>query len=72
MNSFQDDEYEVGSLYNFGSKKQNLNHLINFQFEPRPFSVNKGRGPNHQMPRKRNEMMIRRPKYSKEQYLQAK
>jgi hypothetical protein len=29
------DEFEVGSLYKAGSKKQSLNHLLNFQFAPR-------------------------------------
>jgi len=31
----EEDEFELGSLYNIGSKKQNLNHLLNFQFAPR-------------------------------------
>ncbi len=73
---FQADEFEVGSLFNYGSKKQSLNHLLNFQFEPRNFAgsknINLGRGSNPHMSRKRNDPMTRRPKYSKEQYLQAK
>jgi len=31
----EEEEFELGSLYNPGSKKQNLNHLLNFQFAPR-------------------------------------
>ena len=28
-----EDEFEVGSVFNSGSKKQNISHLMNFQFE---------------------------------------
>jgi len=62
----KDDEFEVGSVFNAGSKKQNLNHLLNFQFEPRgnhgKKNLGKGRGRN---------FSDGRPKYNKEQYLQA-
>jgi len=38
-NNFQkvmkEDEFEAGSIFNPGSKKQNLSHLLNFQYEPR-------------------------------------
>merc|ERR1719150_2354199 len=61
-----EDEFEVGSVFKSGSKKQNISHLLNFQFEPRSS-------------RKHQEMLLRRrnvsggvkPKYNKEQYLQA-
>jgi hypothetical protein len=62
------DEFEVGSLFNYGSKKQSLTHLINFQFEPRNFATNNSRN----IARKGNQPMTRRQKYNKEQYLQAK
>jgi len=61
------DEFEVGSLFNYGSKKQSLTHLINFQFEPRNFATNNSRN----IARKGNQPMTRRQKYNKEQYLQA-
>jgi hypothetical protein len=61
-----EDEFEVGSVFKSGSKKQNISHLLNFQFEPRSS-------------RKHQELLLRRrnvsggvkPKYNKEQYLQA-
>lgn len=67
----QADEFEVGSLFNYGSKKQSLNHLLNFQFEPRNFVGQRNRGSTGPISRKRNDPLKRRPKYSKEQYLQA-
>ena len=36
-----EDEFEVGSVFNSGSKKQNISHLMNFQFEPRGSQTNK-------------------------------
>lgn len=65
-----EDEFEVGSVFNPGSKKQNYSHLLKFEFEPRGSSKNKKNhheGNNH---RRGNE--ARRPRYNKEQYLQAK
>ena len=35
-----EDEFEVGSVFNSGSKKQNISHLMNFQFEPRGSQTN--------------------------------
>jgi hypothetical protein len=69
----QEDEFEVGSVFNPGSKKQNLNHLLNFQFEPKGHKNKKLGGPassggGHL--RQRNNS-YKRPKYNKEQYLQA-
>jgi len=61
-----EDEFEVGSVFNAGSKKQNLNHLLNFQFEPRSSRKQQG-GKN----RRRNVSGAKKPKYNKEQYLQA-
>ena len=42
-----EDEFEVGSVFNSGSKKQNISHLMNFQFEPRGSQTNKKSGSNH-------------------------
>ena len=39
-----EDEFEVGSVFNSGSKKQNISHLMNFQFEPRGSQTNKKSG----------------------------
>jgi len=69
----QEDEFEVGSVFNAGSKKQNLNHLLNFQFEPRGTSSKK-RNNYHQGSGSRVRKFSDsrgRPKYNKEQYLQA-
>lgn len=60
-----DDEFEVGSVFNPGSKKQNLNHLLNFQFEPRDAKT-KRFNMHH-----RSNGGGNKPKYNKEQYLQA-
>lgn len=68
------DEFEAGSVFHPGSKKQNLNHLLNFQFERRG---QKQGGQNHQgnraygNQRKRAQDYVAKPKYIKEQYLQA-
>ncbi|KAI4495232.1 hypothetical protein M0804_001433 [Polistes exclamans] len=67
---------EFGSVMAQGSKKQNLNHLLNFHYEPRDMrsgsdtwrvgSVNKGnRNSNRWLP------PVQRHKYNKEQFLQA-
>lgn len=67
------DEFEAGSVFHPGSKKQNLNHLLNFQFEPR----GQKQGQNHQgraayqRGKKRAQDYAPKPKYIKEQYLQA-
>ena len=77
-----DDDFEVESVFRSGSKKQNLSHLLQFQFEPRGTSgrdLRRGeRGRNGRNAaaaaygaRKRKDS-YRRPKYNKEQYLQAK
>ena len=76
-----DDDFEVESVFRSGSKKQNLSHLLKFQFEPRGTSdrdIRRGeRGRNGRNAaanyggRKRKDS-YRRPKYNKEQYLQAK
>ena len=66
-----EDEFEVGSVFNAGSKKQSLNHLLNFQFEPRSGSgSSNSRTKHHGKNRQRN--VSTKTKYNKEQYLQAK
>ena len=72
----KEDEFEAGSIFNPGSKKQNLSHLLNFQYEPRG-SKNKVNSNNHSTyqagaTRKGFGHYPPRPRYNKEQYLQAK
>ena len=67
----KEDEFEVGSVFNAGSKKQNLNHLLNFQFEPRGSKSKNHQGSSGSRVRKFSDSKGR-PKYNKEQYLQAK
>ena len=62
------DECEAGSLYNSGSKKQNMNHLLNFQYQRRGTNKYERGGWTRNADRER----VVRPKYIKEQYLQAK
>lgn len=65
-----DFEIEMNSVYLPGSKKQNLNHLLNFNYAPRdrndPMKYqrtgNNGKGLRY----------AKHAKYNKEQYLQAK
>jgi hypothetical protein len=65
---------EYGSLFSGGSKKQNLNHLLNFHYEPRGEAVPASR----QYHLKQNNystkalMATQTHKYNKEQFLQAK
>lgn len=66
-----DFEIELNSVYLPGSKKQNLNHLLNFNYAPRERAdptmymrsgnINKG-----------HHTYVKRVKYNKEQFLQAK
>jgi hypothetical protein len=78
------DEFEVGSLYKAGSKKQSLNHLLNFQFAPRAGSENHhpngGRGGSGAARFSKNRFRgggggatqhAGRSTYRKEHYLQA-
>ncbi|XP_060814402.1 E3 ubiquitin-protein ligase RNF10 isoform X1 [Bombus pascuorum] len=68
---------EPGSVVAQGSKKQNLNHLLNFHYEPREMRGGSGTW-NHGksikgLPRNSNRCLprVQRHKYSKEQFLQA-
>ena len=65
----QVDEFEAGSVFHPGSKKQNLNHLLNFKYETRGHENRNYRGDRHKSKR---DFGLPRPKYIKEQYLQAK
>lgn len=66
-----DYEIEMNSVYTPGSKKQNLNHLLNFNYVPREdsHSVFGRYGKSGGNFKKGN---IKKTKYNKEQYLQAK
>ncbi|XP_026686327.1 RING finger protein 10 [Diaphorina citri] len=81
-----EDEPELGSLYSPGSKKQSLNHLLNFQYAP-PSSYGAGggrssygnrsqsRGTDYSMGYNNFLMQslasVHKHKYNKEQFLQA-
>lgn len=63
-----DNEPELGSVFLPGSKKQSLNHLLNFVYTPRDVV---------QTERDRNKgckqlMVTKKHKYNKEHFLQAK
>ncbi|KAH8297574.1 hypothetical protein KR054_003331 [Drosophila jambulina] len=58
-----DFEHELNSVYAQGSKKQNLNHLLNFHCVPRELE----RGHHHQ----HHGLGLRKQRYNKEQFLQA-
>lgn len=64
-----DFEIELNSVYLPGSKKQNLNHLLNFNYAPRD------RNDSSTYQRSGNNTKcgyVKRIKYNKEQFLQAK
>jgi len=66
----EEDEIEIGSVFKSGSKKQNLNHLLNFKkYEPRNSGSNNHRG-GHDRRRKAKPTgpVIT---YTREQYLAA-
>jgi len=70
----------MGSIQTPGSKKQNLNHLLNFHFAPRPSQLNAPGSwhsyNTHQGGTWRSQKTPvsagARPKFNKEQFLQAK
>lgn len=66
-----DFEFELNSVYLPGSKKQNLNHLLNFNYAPRERndSMTYMRSGNIS---KGGHAYVKRIKYNKEQFLQAK
>ena len=70
-----EDEFEVGSVFNHGSKKHNINHLLNFQFEPRGTKQHQSSNiPGKTSSGRKSKKFFEepaKPKYNKEQYLQA-
>lgn len=66
----QEDEFELGSVFNPGSKKQNYNHLLNFQYSPRGPAPN-NRGRNNRGQRQQHYQAPMRKSYTKSHYLQA-
>ncbi|XP_055382557.1 RING finger protein 10 [Condylostylus longicornis] len=69
--NFRDDSVaEMNSIYLSGSKKQNLNHLLNFHYVPYDGN-NSGNGLNVFGRCSSNKAFIKRQRYNKEQYLQA-
>ncbi|KAH8232729.1 hypothetical protein KR038_002050 [Drosophila bunnanda] len=59
-----DFDHEMNSVYVQGSKKQNLNHLLNFHCVPR--ALDRGYHQQHQQ-----HHGLRKQRYNKEQFLQA-
>ncbi|CAF4938198.1 unnamed protein product [Pieris macdunnoughi] len=51
-----DEEPEIGSLLMPGSKKQNLNHLLNFMYYPRGSNERRGPPPRKQVGRPQNRV----------------
>lgn len=68
--SWVDDqlEPELGSVFLPGSKKQSLNHLLNFSYAPRENSYQPDRPKNV----KGKSIGTKKHKYNKEHFLQAK
>ncbi|XP_037810532.1 RING finger protein 10 [Lucilia sericata] len=72
---FEPNDYELNSIYAPGSKKQNLNHLLNFYYTPREVDYydgvnsagNGGSGNGYNQ----RHGHVKRHKYNKEQFLQA-
>ncbi|KAH8234885.1 hypothetical protein KR032_004929 [Drosophila birchii] len=65
-----DFDHEMNSVYAQGSKKQNLNHLLNFHCVPRELE----RGHHHQHQHQHQQhhgLGLRKQRYNKEQFLQA-
>ncbi|XP_057331995.1 RING finger protein 10 [Microplitis mediator] len=62
---------EVGSVMTPGSKKQNLNHLLNFHYEPRENRSSYGKSSKNYNNSNRWLPPVQRHKYNKELYLQA-
>jgi hypothetical protein len=71
---YRDDGDELGSLYNPGSKKQNISYLLNFQFAPRG-GQSGGRGRHGGGRRDRETHLTHytppKPRYDTSHYLQA-
>lgn len=61
---------ELGSVFVQGSKKQSLNHLLNFHYVPRETQCNSGRPVGTKLGHR--WLTTFKHKYNKEQFLQAK
>ncbi|XP_037935050.1 RING finger protein 10 [Teleopsis dalmanni] len=75
ISKYGQNNYDLNSVYNPGSKKQSLNHLLNFHYTPRESEHYAGNnffgrgvlsGNNHA-----NAHANKKQKYNKEQFLQA-
>lgn len=69
-------EYKLNSLCTSGSKKQNLNHLLNFNYGPKEYDNYSGlnvfgRNGHGNNSNNNNRSLVKKHKYNKEQYLQA-
>lgn len=60
---------ELGSVFVQGSKKQSLNHLLNFHYTPRGDNWNAGNNVRYQG---KSMIATHKHKYNKEHFLQAK
>lgn len=69
----KDDEInaEFGSIFAIGSKKQSLNHLLNFHYEPRGENMPKRAQQTQHGCSTKSLMATQAHKYNKEQFLQA-
>lgn len=70
------DECEIGSIFNPGRKKQNYNHLLNFQYDSRGHAASQNRGNNYNRgynkpARRKFQDVGPRVKYDHTHYLQA-
>lgn len=69
----EDESAELGSVMVQGSKKQNLNHLLNFHYAPRDVQGGWSHGRSgYSSHNNRWLPAVQRHKYNKEQFLQAK
>ncbi|XP_065359084.1 E3 ubiquitin-protein ligase RNF10 [Calliphora vicina] len=72
---FEHTDYELNSVYAPGSKKQNLNHLLNFYYTPREVDYYDGVGGNSGGGGSSGYIQrhghVKKHKYNKEQFLQA-
>lgn len=61
-------DFELNSVYSTGCKKQSLNHLLNFYYTPREVDFYEGAGVGGGQ----RHSYVKKHKYKKEQFLQAK
>ncbi|GLV32458.1 uncharacterized protein CBL_00832 [Carabus blaptoides fortunei] len=62
---------ELGSVFVPGSKKQSLNHLLNFHYTPRGDQYGSGLSAHRNVTGPHRWLSTQKHKYNKEQYLQA-